>query len=382
MAQIRIIESDTTGLTPGATSNTIFCVVPAADSSGKGAATIDSIEILTEDNIDKTLGTTPNAARIKELFKLGGTILVANTWSKATDYLLDRNQCDVKFLLCNASDNKEAETTTLELAAKIAATRRDCAVIYGRNNCDKYSDAEKSIFDSNLISNDDTYLAAEKIDAKGKYIISADSNSLKTGNDGVACEFAWMNAYLTMVANGVAEWLTVAGSERGAISIDNLTCGPITETQLNSMQSSKAGTYGNNPILTVNPWGIRIWGTRTALKIPETGICASNFANIRVLLCDLKKQLYKASKKYQFEQNTDVLWTQYKSYVNVLLEEMKLSYGIAGYRWEKVTSATKAADRKAIAGNKLSCKLYIVPIEPVDDFDVEITLSDTLTVTE
>ena len=33
-----------------------------------------------------------------------------------------------------------------------------------------------------------------------------------------------------------------------------------------------------------------------------------------------------------FEQNTDVLWVNFTSEVNSLLEEMKSSYGIVGYR--------------------------------------------------
>ena len=102
---------------------------------------------------------------------------------------------------------------------------------------------------------------------------------------------------------------------------------------------------------------MRIWGNRTCLpntNVLTTGedlkwadgavanvsdistdtdqLVASSFANIRILLCDIKKALYKASRSRQFEQNSDVLWVNFTSQVNPLLEEMKQSYGISAYR--------------------------------------------------
>lgn len=389
MAQIRIREKDNTGSSnTGSTSNYIAVRWTDAELGD------EKIVLLTAKNIDTVLklsggkATEDTAARIKELYDLGGQILVVTSWVDAKDYLLDRNQCDVKLLLCDSADTEETDgqvdKPTLQLTAEIAAARRDCAVIYGRTCSETtptwtWSETESQILNTALTPTEDAFLSKETYAYAGKYVIPVEANNLKSGESVIPAEFMYANAYLTSINNGNAEWLTIAGSSRGACSISDLSCGPVTESTLNTIQASTKDTRSINPILNANPWGVRIWGARTALPIQtddegNAKIVASNFANIRILLCDLKKRLYKASKKYQFDQNTDVLWVQFKSYVNTLLDEMKLSYGIAGYRWEKIT--------EGVANNKLACTLQIVPVEPVDDFDITIDLSDTLTVTE
>lgn len=370
MAQIRIREKDNTGSGNAGSTTNYIAICDAGAALGK-----DKVILLTGKNIKTVLENATNKDRIKELYDLGGQILIVNSWSGAKDYLLDRNQCDVKFLLTHTDDSE----ANLAICGEIAATRRDCAVIYGMDGSFTWSKTAKGVVDTALPPTSDTFLSEETYGVYGKYIIPVDAANLKAKETEVPAEFMWMNAYLTSIKNGNAEWLAVAGSSRGAASISDLSCGPVTESTLNTIQGSEASTYSINPVLTANPWGVRIWGTRTALPIQKDDegnakIVASNFANIRVLLCDLKKRLYKASKKYQFDQNTDVLWVQFKSYVNTLLDEMKLSYGIAGYRWQKIT--------EGVANNKLACTLQIVPVEPVDDFDITIDLSDTLTVTE
>ena len=151
----------------------------------------------------------------------------------------------------------------------------------------------------------------------------------------------------------------------------------MTENDIDKMQpdGKKESDIAINPIVDMNPWGVRIWGNRTAYVSQEDneGLVASSFANIRILLCDLKKRLYKAARKYQFEQNSDILWVNFQAEVNTLLEEMVHSYGIAGYRWFR----EKTNDRA-----KIAARLQIVPIQAVEDFDLTIELTDSLTVNE
>ena len=139
-----------------------------------------------------------------------------------------------------------------------------------------------------------------------------------------------------------------------------------------------------NPIVNMNPWGMRIWGNRTCLPnknvlnagTPDPNsdqLVASSFANVRILICDIKKALYKAARRCQFEQNSDVLWVNFTSQVNTLLEEMKQSYGIVGYRWTREATTERA---------KIKAILRIVPIEAVEDFDLTVELADSLEVAE
>ena len=185
---------------------------------------------------------------------------------------------------------------------------------------------------------------------------------------------AYILAFLNSVNEGNAEWLAVAGSKRGKLPID-ASAEFLKESDLDEMQprSSTDKAYAINPIIKMNPWGVRIWGNRTALAVDSDGLKASHFANVRILICDLKKRLYKAARTYQFEQNNDVLWVNFTSTVNTLLEEMKQSYGIAGYKWIR-----EETDEKA----KLKATLRIIPIEAVEDFDLTLELTDSLEVEE
>lgn len=385
MAQIRIAEADYTGgVTASSTETGVVIRIPDASynsdmDTGMGSGTEFNIVLVTKGNYQNIIATdgvsgTVEASLISKLYSAGAKVYIVKSWVAAKDYLTDRNQLDIKFLLCNEANKNEANTdksdagSALKNALEIAKERRDCAVIYGKSKSSYDTDtgkAEECLTDALTKYSDDM----EETGTAGKYVIPVYANSLKSGDDSINPEYAWITAYLYSIAKGNAEWLAVAGASRGESSM-TLSCGPITESKIVEMQPSDEGR-AINPIINSNPWGVRIWGARTAEAIdPTVGIKGSHFANIRVLLCDIKKRLYAASKKYQFEQNNDVLWVQYKSYVNTLLDEMQSTYGIAGYKWTKITDN--------VPGNKLKCKLEITPVEPVDDFDINIKLTDEI----
>lgn len=387
MAQIRIAEADYTGgVTESSTETGIVIRIPGASfpkdmDTGMGSDTEFNIVLVTGDNYQNIITTggvsgTVEASLISKLYSVGAKVYIVKSWVAAKDYLTDRNQLDIKFLLCNEKDandkNNDASSSdagfALENALEIAKERRDCAVIYGKSGS-TYDTAEGKAENCLTLTLPKYSDDMEETGTAGKYVIPVYANSLKSGDASINPEYAWITAYLYSIAKGNAEWLAVAGASRGESSM-TLSCGPITESKIIEMQPSDKGR-AINPIINSNPWGVRIWGARTAEAIDSTtGIKGSHFANIRVLLCDIKKRLYAASKKYQFEQNNDVLWVQYQSYVNTLLDEMQSTYGIAGYKWTKITDN--------VPGNKLKCKLEITPVEPVDDFDINIKLTDEI----
>jgi hypothetical protein len=102
-------------------------------------------------------------------------------------------------------------------------------------------------------------------------------------------------------------------------------------------------------------------------------LTASSFLNIRQLCCDIKKTLYRAARRFTFEPNSDTLWINFKGAITPLLEEMKTNQGIRGYKIVK-----EATDQKAT----LKAVVKIIPIEAVEDFDLTVELSDSITVTE
>lgn len=83
----------------------------------------------------------------------------------------------------------------------------------------------------------------------------------------------------------------------------------------------------------------------------------------------MKKEIYIACKKLTFSPNDDLLWVDFKALVRPILEKMKGDRGIKDYDWKRVV-----VDKKAL----MKVKIRIVPIEPVEDFNVGVYLEDSI----
>lgn len=384
MPKIRIREIDKTNNQGLASNDNVIFLV----DSGYTSNDVKLIE--TKDDFPS--GMTLNEKDfIDKVIELGGKVIVASNYDHAVEYLKDRNQFDVKFLLATeqaaakvegsstdqkaakgASDTSAAEVATTDLAKAIdiATARLDCVVVYTKIS-ENYDENDKN--ETTLLDKDIGGSFADSPDKTGKYVLSFYAKNLNVDNEEIEAGKAYILAYLNSIKTN-PEWLAIAGSKRGLIpgDKDKIKVGFITEKNIDDMQPT-AGKAAINPIVEMNPWGVRIWGNRTAYKSTTRGLTASSFANIRILLCDLKKRLYRAARKYQFEQNSDVLWVNFQAEVNSLLEEMVHSYGIAGYRWFREETKDRA---------KIAARLQIIPVEAVEDFDLTIELTDSLTVNE
>ena len=361
MPKIRIREKDRTQGVLTSTNNTVIFLTDTGFKKGAPELVKSGKGLTNEEIIDK-------------IISFGGKVVVGKDYATSADYLKDRNQYDVKFLLVKEG----SEDTDLKKAIDVVLSRRDCAVVYSKTT-PEYSENELSVLKTGVSGNlDDTdtdgFMSKETKSYAGKYVLPFYGNSLTLNGTSFDAGLAYILAFLSSARTN-AEWLAVAGSKRGVIPVD-LTVGALSESTLDTMQPRGTGT-AINPIVNMNPWGVRIWGNRTALTLPtaegDENLVASSFANVRVLICDIKKKLYEAARKYQFEQNTDVLWVNFQSSVNTLLEEMVQSYGIAGYKWIKEETSEKA---------KLKAILRIIPIEAIEDFDLTLELTDSLEVTE
>ena len=135
------------------------------------------------------------------------------------------------------------------------------------------------------------------------------------------------------------------------------------------------GSFAINPICYRRYSGFAggfnyvIYGNRTLLAPGDKGLQATSFLNVRALITELSKTLYDASITYTFEQNSDVLWINFKSLITPLLDKMQSGEGIAGYRLDRIATNKKA---------RLCARVTIVPIEAVEDFELEIYLEDSL----
>lgn len=176
-------------------------------------------------------------------------------------------------------------------------------------------------------------------------------------------------------------WYAAAGSVRGVSPYAYAPTQIYGELAVNTLETRDPGTATINAICNVNPYGYLMWGNRTLCPVgmtnsgEDTGedLSASNFLNIRNLIIDIKKTLYQACRSLTFEQNNDTLWTKFTAAITPLLDTMKTSNGISGYKLTKGTPTRKA---------EMVATLRIVPIEAVEDFTITIEIGDSLEVTE
>lgn len=178
-------------------------------------------------------------------------------------------------------------------------------------------------------------------------------------------------AYLTALAVSLrtnASWLAIAGVARGRIPrmMESLTEIPITNTIAENMTPIYG--FAINPITNIRPYGECIWGNRTLLDTTSKSGYATGFLNIRNLVCDVKKQAYVAAMSSLFEQNTDVLWINFKSMIQPMLEQMRTGGGLKNYKIIKLPGSERETIR---------AKIVLVPVYAVEQFIIEVNITDS-----
>lgn len=177
--------------------------------------------------------------------------------------------------------------------------------------------------------------------------------------------------------NNYKEWYAVAGYKRGVCKyvIKNplLKVGEVlvnklsprtNTTYVDEVQVSKAC----NLVAQIRG-NYYIWGNRTAFTLQADDLKAKHYLNIRQLIITIKKELYDILTSKTFNPNSDTLWFSFKSAITPLLETMVSNDGILDYDIIRTTIAQKGT---------MAATLRIVPIEAVEDFEITISLENSL----
>lgn len=178
-------------------------------------------------------------------------------------------------------------------------------------------------------------------------------------------------AYLISLAKSIKNnpnWLAIAGVARG--QVPNIKSLHTDERLTNAIADSYQPRDGVslNAITNIRPYGLTIWGNRTLHDNTDAGnLTASSFLNIRNLVDDVKKVAYVAAKKLIFEQDSNVLWLNFKSAISPTLDQMLSGYGISGYKILRGTTKEKA---------KVVAIIRLYPTYAVEDFDITVIMSD------
>ena len=177
--------------------------------------------------------------------------------------------------------------------------------------------------------------------------------------------------YLMSLAKSIKtnpNWLAIAGVTRGQVPY--LTALNTTNRLSNAIADSyqPRTDVSINAITNIKPYGLTIWGNRTLFDNSDKGnLTASSFLNVRNLVSDVKKVAYTAAKSLLFEQDSNILWLNFKSAVEPTLDQMMSGYGISGYKIIRVPTSEKA---------KVVATIKIFPMYAVEDFEITVTLAD------
>lgn len=307
----------------------------------------------------------------------------ADTEGSKLYVLEDKGEYQIKFLTLGAypcfefgtSDSYPVFDNIIEAAAK----RGDCiALVDHTNKSDRklqteissgsvYASLSSYVKKRNMTivrkggDSEDGYTYGAMFTPYATYRLSTQNNTQYI----LPASFGYLSAFATSTQTN-PNWYAAAGVSRGIPS------GLIGLSQ--NITNAIADLYqprnnvAINCITNIKPYGYTIWGNRTLKNNSADGdLKALSFLNIRVLTCDLKKTLYQACKRYTFENNTDIMWLNFKSQIEPTLAKMLSGNGIASYQIIKVAT-TKKATIEAI--------IRLVPIEPVEDWYITIELTD------
>lgn len=195
--------------------------------------------------------------------------------------------------------------------------------------------------------------------------------------------------YLFAYANSIKknpEGYAIAGGTRGIISElseleyyysnaeSEMLQGRAITSEVDLDDESDNVGCAINTIMYVRPFGDIIWGNRTFKENDATlKTTATSFLNVRNFVSAIKKKLYDTARKYTFEQNSELLWINFQSEITPMLEELKSNNCILGYSFKKMPTSAKA---------RLKAKLTIVPIEGVEDFEIDVELTNSISTSE
>ena len=273
-----------------------------------------------------------------------------------------------------------------DLAAKMinmASTRGDCVALIDYSSID---DIER-VSGKNDFTIDDlsTYVTKSFGNMTGEYGAMfapwAKYNRATSGGDDEDMYLPASFGYLSALARSIKiypNFLAIAGAVRGQIPalagiradevIPNTVADKIQDRDTEELVSI-------NSITRIKPYGDVIWGNRTMKKISED-LVAGNFLNLRNMISDIKKVVYSAARALTFEQDSDILWLNFKSRITPLMDRMVSGNGLTGYKIIKDTENINAK-KKGV----LCAKIILYPAYAVEDFYITVIMRDADDVT-
>ena len=313
--------------------------------------------------------------------------------SVTTELINDANACIANLAEYTASGAKDANgDATNDMYMKAIPGRGDCVALIEADE-NKYATSTSSsahpevrIIDAinemtGIDAGNGKFCAMTVPSVYYKMAIDKDNPNEFDNNVKFPGAFHYLACFMNSLNLGFAEWYAAAGYTRGVASyMVDYTSVKLGEIAINALEprnwddpQKDYPKFACNVIANFRG-SYYLWGNRTAHQLGKKGslatgdLVASSFLNIRQLCCTIKKQLYVACRSFTFDPNSDTLWVNFCNAIRPTLEAMRADQGIRDYKIIKVYTDKKAT---------LKAKIRIIPIEAVEDFDLEVSLEDS-----
>lgn len=296
--------------------------------------------------------------------------------------IVDRGNFSVKYLTSGGypsfeySSDPETTNTLVNKMLAMAETRGDCVALIDHTdyidrelNPNKEGSVYQAVTNATVWEGNGDFGAMFTPWATYNRVTS---DTLQSGDKGKSAFRAPASfAYLTSLADSIktnANWLAIAGVTRGKVfNIGNMT-NRIPNTIADAMQPREGMSI--NAITNIKPYGQTIWGNRTLKKNAEN-LVATSFLNVRNLVSDVKKVCYRTARALTFEQDTEILWVNFKSAISPTLDRMLSGYGIIGYKIVRDTTHPMATEKATVCA-----RIILYPTYAVEDFYITVVLKD------
>lgn len=357
------------------TSSVIITQADPSGVTGKFAFAINGVKFTYANNTFDNSKTGSSHLYVPEVFETHDEFTVDGLYKTFTqrDFfnkegrLTDKGEYQIKYLTSGAYPVFEySNNLVADNFLACAAERGDCVAIIDHTNNVKRAvipDGSNTVFD----------VACEYFKDKNPTAIYGTMFTpwyrCNCGSVGQTLEMPASLAYLTAFAQSIKNYpnfLATAGAVRGVVPNFVSPCQLITNALADTYQPRN--NVSINAITNIKPYGNLIWGNRTLKNNAVAGnLTAQSFLNVRNMSSDIKKVVYTTSKSLTFEQNSDITWGNFKAKIVPTLDKLQAGNGISGYQILKQKTTEKA---------KIVALIKIFPIEPVEDFDITIELSD------
>ena len=262
----------------------------------------------------------------------------------------------------------------------------DAGIVSGRGDCIALIELDENSYLNNTVKPEVAIVAGiNKMsginEENGKYCAMTVPSVVYSNGLRMPGAFHYLACFINAVQAGFAEWYAAAGYTRGVSSyrIANTTV-TLGEIAINTLEPRSTTGDETSPKFACNVianfrGSYYLWGNRTALPLGDAkgtagDLSAGHFLNIRQLCTTIKKQLHVACRRFTFDPNSDTLWFNFVNAIRPTLDIMKADQGIRDY---KILKVNEANPKKAT----LKAKIRVIPIEAVEDFDIEVSLEDS-----